>query len=370
MNFAETMNQPPGKAGRLRGFTLIELLVVIAVIGVLLALVLPAVQAARAAARRMQCSNNLKQIGVALAAYHEANGQFPLHMTTWGHDLGGGIRTTGWVSAHTLLLPYLDSAPLYEAVNLDITPLPTTNNPWFTASRFGVATFLCPADGRSNQWRPDRAHCNYTVNYGWPRLSTGINGERDLVPGAGRRPNGLMSINSPSLWGDPNWYSLPFSVNVRTRDVADGLSKTVAFSERLVNPGTALTSGREAFLNYWDPQNTPGTQQFLRETCAAIPDPDPFASHDLFGLVWVLGYGYVANHHQHLMPPNARTCEMADPDAVFVTGDLIVTPSSNHGDGVNVLLGDGSTEFISDSIEIKLWWALGSRDSGELESNL
>src|SRR5262249_4260078 len=145
---------------RRRGFTLIELLVVIAIIAVLIALLLPAVQSAREAARRAQCVNNLKQIGLALHNYHSATNAFP-----WGD----GPWWIEW-SAHTLLLPYIEQAPIYNAINfvdvqlLNMTPMPNDNPANTTAEYRVISGFLCPSD-QDRLTSPD-GHNNYMANSG------------------------------------------------------------------------------------------------------------------------------------------------------------------------------------------------------------
>src|SRR3954447_4227848 len=141
----------------LRGFTLIELLVVIAIIAVLISLLLPAVQSAREAARRAQCINNLKQMGLAMHNYHQATGSFPLANTLAYSDVGQQTDWGTW-SAHAMMLPYMEQGPLYNACNFswDAWYQGSTNS-WTghpantTVWRAIVGTFLCPSDGLAGQ---------------------------------------------------------------------------------------------------------------------------------------------------------------------------------------------------------------------------
>src|SRR5262245_13883173 len=169
------------------GFTLIELLVVIAIIAVLIALLLPAVQSAREAARRTQCNNNLKQIGLAMHNYHTTYGTFPLGVSastnTWNVTHCGcsaQITWNGW-SVHSMLLPYLEATPVYNAINFAFDPLVCSSGDWnSTAFRTSIPAFLCPSDPYSG---PKLGFIN---NYcgsigttigtlqGYPSRSTGI----------------------------------------------------------------------------------------------------------------------------------------------------------------------------------------------------
>ena len=140
----------PPYAATSSGFTLIELLVVIAIIGVLVALLLPAIQKAREAAARSQCTNNLKQMGIALHAYHDANKNFPS-----SGELGNSINPTNGSSqkttfaihsTFTLLLPYLEHTDVYEKIDLTVPYLDATNTASNAAFKAAIPTYLCPTN--------------------------------------------------------------------------------------------------------------------------------------------------------------------------------------------------------------------------------
>ena len=188
-----------------RGFTLIELLVVIAIIGVLVALLLPAVQAAREAARRAQCLNNLKQIGIAMSHYHEVNNRFPMATTIAYSD--PGVQTTwGTWSCQALMLNYLDNGPLYNAANFSW-------NCWYdvgyninsTVFNARVNNFICPSDGKSGP---------------------GSNNINNYMASMGTATN-PWTITGSGIFS--NYACFDFS------SIVDGTSSTVAFSEALVS---------------------------------------------------------------------------------------------------------------------------------------
>ena len=191
---------------RRRGFTLIELLVVIAIIAILIALLLPAVQQAREAARRTECKNNLKQVGLALHNYHDTHGVFP----PGNINSGPASTTRGW-GWGTFLLPFIDQAPLYNSLNVSTqdfggngatTPIAAT-----TLTQTPLKAFRCPSDTGAaiNSNRDNHGTSNYSGVYG-------ANSEGHLSTAG----NGLFYANS----------------NVAIRDVTDGLTNTLVVGER------------------------------------------------------------------------------------------------------------------------------------------
>ena len=214
------------KAQSRRGFTLIELLVVIAIIAVLIALLLPAVQAAREAARRIQCTNNLKQIGLSMHNYHDANNTFPMGGSK-NNRADAIVPPTyadyrGW-SALAGALPFIEQAPLYNAINFmfaeemhDATPNPM--NSTVLASKVGA--FMCPSDSNVGTNNINNYHACYGTTTDWPNgPTTSLNEESYDQDGNGS--NGMFAI----------W--LAYGINGAT----DGTSNTIMFAEALVGDG-------------------------------------------------------------------------------------------------------------------------------------
>ncbi|AMV40513.1 DUF1559 domain-containing protein [Planctomyces sp. SH-PL62] len=342
-----------------RAFTLIELLVVIAIIAVLIALLLPAVQSAREAARRSQCINNLKQIGLAAHNYHSAVGSFPL---AGGKNAFGGPTDyhpwTGW-SAQGMLLSYMEQAPLYNAANFDWSP--TSGGAGYalntTVSNAIISAFLCPSDGFAGKANINNYHASYgtTVEQG---------GFESIQPS-----------QSSGLFCQYTVYSLA--------DCTDGSSNTVAFGEALVgdNAGTTSPYRGNMGLGASGPQVAGYLRDAQSQMVAVIADLQScalaFRNTGSGGIASNRGYrwAYSATGYSMfnvLQTPNElkfNGCRFGcsggcDPSYGYSYGT-----SSNHSGGVNVAFGDGSVRFIKDSINRQTWWALGTRAGGEVVSS-
>jgi prepilin-type N-terminal cleavage/methylation domain-containing protein/prepilin-type processing-associated H-X9-DG protein len=371
---------------RRSGFTLIELLVVIAIIGVLIALLLPAVQQAREAARRTQCNNKLHQIGLAMHNYNDTHKCFPTSGSYWrcaaSDGIGGGFSVFGF------LLPYLDQSELWHGLNTSGQGHASDCDSTImnqSVGRLRIAGFLCPSDGAVNiaplnsgilNW----GDCSYAANNGWPRQATGLNGERGGHSATGwPAGNGFVGIH-PSFVGptlpESSWPGAraPFGWTVKAKDITDGLTKTAAFSERLVNPSLTAVDPRRNIYRFGD-GTTPLTLSAFRDGCLTtgivLPGANvaPSPSGQLGGS-WLSQVGEVGNTYQHALPPNTRNCRYGSSTQAhdihsFVGNNIAITPSSNHPGGVNVLLGDGSVFFQSDSVDVGVWWKLGTRNGNE-----
>ena len=348
---------------RPRGFTLIELLVVMAIIGILIALLLPAVQMAREAARRIQCTNNLKQIMLAAANYESLFGVTPIFHPSWQRSTDGGL-----FSGFTRLLPYLDQEPVYEEINFSLPgsdlPGPGLDTPILenvTPALKQLSVFLCPTDSVENRraGHPNYGDSNYCANYGWPQIIRG-------------RVNGYATIAFSVPPFAPPAYFNNQAASVKPKSIVDGLSKTISFSERLRNQGSMsfFMDQRRLYFALTRPLLPQDwTMETMFGLCKGSTTPLDFS--DRLGGSWLRGDARYGNMFTVLMTPNTKSCpdqfNQADYNCYFASGDAGVTPSSDHPGGVLVAMADGSVTFVNDSIERKVWWAMGSRDGGEAQ---
>lgn len=339
------------------GFTLIELLVVIAIIAILIALLLPAVQQAREAARRTQCKNNLKQIGLAQHNYHDTHGKFPISVG-WNQT---SDNRKGNFSDKVAMLPFLERGTEFNLRDENLRPYEAGG--WHGSENilpFGgkIPTFNCPS---APQQHAVSGHNNathtYAVNMGVMRYN-----------GTGRQGNhnGIGYYTGNGISPDPS---------VAFRDIIDGTSNTVSYSEFMHSPGRSGTGNTQNTLlrkyqTYEWGANVP-THWELRDSCLAnhaagnMGRMNDTWRQSVKGSSWSWAFIGAGAAYSHNMLPNEPSCHHFDGGTDW-GGDNLFAASSMHTGGVQSLMADGSVRFFSDSISQDIWWGLGTRNGNEV----
>ncbi len=363
-----------------RGFTLVELLVVIAIIGVMVGLLLPAVQAAREAARRMSCGNNFKQIGLGIHNYHAAYNQLPIYDGGTGLGQGKGAWWEGStttnheeLSALVGLTPFIEQQAIWEEISaggnrtVNGAAVPTPSGRWspmgpnpradrgdgsdnFFPWSTEISTLRCPSD--PGKGRPARGRTNYASSQGDSFNDVWFDGPKE----GNLRP-------APDDWRPSTFNATDrgfFSKRQATKftGILDGLSNTIAMGEIASDLGDTDKRTAVSVLNNAGPRDNPSyclnqldplRPNFWCATgstgCTPPPNLSSNANHSR-GMNWAWGTGTTTVINT-IRPPNAETCMWGWYDAEV--GCL--PPSSRHQGGAHVLMGDGAVKFITDSIE-------------------
>lgn len=313
------------RRNRKKAFTLIELLVVIAIIAVLIALLLPAVQQAREAARRTQCKNNLKQLGLALHNYNDTHNKLPsntVNPNRYGNPNDNCCAGSAGFMVH--ILPFIDQAPMYNAINMNSLdyPMAYTGSPsYHTVS---LPAFRCPSDTSPTQYNG-----NATSSYGpstgpvvaWSRAAADIGGTACGIYagntfGNGGDGNGFSGAGLPGIAGRAGY-------SARFKEITDGLSNTIfmgeARSECSDHMQNGWASGNSSWLSTTAPINFNSCPGSSGVGCAHVTN-------------WETSMGF----------------------------------KSRHVGGAQFLMGDGTVRFISENIDYRTYQRLGGRNDGEV----
>ncbi|MDR1484672.1 MAG: DUF1559 domain-containing protein [Planctomycetaceae bacterium] len=360
---------------KIYGFTLVELLVVVAIIGLLVALLLPAIQAARAAAQRAQCANQLKQLALALHVYHDACEMFPAGNNRYCRP----NTTTAW-NAYTPFLPLLPFCEQQALYDLATTGSNSGSDPGIGGTPWkdrDISMLLCP----SESYVGGILGCaNYVFSLGdwadrnnWGTGTTNVieNNRGVFVRAAG---TSITSANFLSRWNTMG-------------SLADGTSNTVVFSERAISSRRNTIRGAYALSvsEIGDTAGVAGGAAVKPKSCLDRRSGNGYTGtiqkDEHFGTRWADGRG--PSSFSTILPPNSPSCSGS---GLGYDARMLVSASSYHNGGVNVAIGDGSVAFIPDTINagnltgtttpvtsgmspFGIWGAMGSIDGGESVSN-
>jgi len=311
------------------------------VIALLVGLLLPAVQAAREAARRMQCANNLRQLGVATNNFAAAHNGFPSFLTY--RDLPSPLRgAANRASLHCQLLPFLEEMAVFDSINFNVPDqfpssraLPENE----TAAGFAISEFLCPSDPSTTTSTTGCQSYRGNVGFGiWPSARTGLASEATM-----------------GAFG-PTGRVLPLAA------FADGLSNTVAYSEKRIGSGLSPYNPAVDWVDLVDPPDPATGADDWTVICSSLPPSAAERGRTDSGRNWLL-YGAIYSTFFTSQPPNSL---VPDCGSGNVNGVGIFAARSCHPGGVNAATADGSVRWFASTVAAPTWRALGTRAGGEV----
>ena len=338
---------------RRHGFTLIELLVVVAIIGVVVALLLPAVQAAREAARRIQCTNTLKQVGIASMAYHDSVGTLPLGAAV-ARDAAGNPLFNGW-GATARILPFLDGGNVFAASNFS---LPNEDPANTTIMALSISAYLCPSDGQNTTSFIDdgvkRNNTNIAFNRGsWYVWGGSVNTPQPSAPCLAN-----AAVNLAALRDGTSQTILAAEVKSHTPYLLNCAG--LLFAPLGTRPAPSTADDPSTVAQY---ANCGGAGSEFRLDSGHSEWEDGNAGQAGFTTAWT---------------PNKKTpgrfngTYRADVDLIAIREEnggptfAAITSRSYHPGGINALFADGSVRFVKDGVAGATWRALGTTDGGEV----
>jgi prepilin-type N-terminal cleavage/methylation domain-containing protein/prepilin-type processing-associated H-X9-DG protein len=347
-------------------FTLVELLVVIAIIGILVALLLPAIQAAREAARRSQCTNNLRQLGIAALNYESARKQFPYGRRSGKVANPDGSSSTVVQWGHLVyILKYCEENAIYDMI--DFRPSPPADGTAVQPARLQKPNvFLCPSDGPD---RMDDVTCAQANNNWLGAGRTNYHGNGGNQSG---RTYSIPTVAPAEDYREENNGIYVTNIAIKIKQITDGTSHTAIYAERCLgdanNTRVETPSDWTVIATTTDP-NPNVVANGIYGKCAAATVLPGSSQWSCSGRNWVHG-DYATSRYNHIMPPNAVSCSQS------AAGSLNAVPineeggahtaSSRHSGGANMVTVDGSTHFVADSIDRLVWSAMGSRNGDEV----